>query len=80
MRDTGIGMSKEQIGKLFQAFSQADAGIARRFGGTGLGLAISKKFCRLMNGDIHVASAEGSGSIFTVYIPSAGAAAKSAAA
>src|SRR5262249_28358290 len=50
--DTGIGMTPEQMGKLFQEFSQADAGTAAKYGGTGLGLAISKRFCQMMGGDI----------------------------
>jgi CheY-like chemotaxis protein len=54
--DTGIGMTPEQTGKLFQAFSQAEASTARQYGGTGLGLAITKRFCQMMGGDIAVAS------------------------
>jgi len=67
--DSGIGMTPEQIGKLFQAFSQADAATARQYGGTGLGLAITKKFCQMMGGDITVESEVGRGSTFTIRLP-----------
>jgi GAF domain-containing protein len=67
--DTGIGMTPEQMGKLFQAFSQASSGTAAKYGGTGLGLAISKRFCRMMGGDITVESEPGRGSIFTIRLP-----------
>ena len=67
--DTGIGMTDEQLGRLFEAFSQAEASTRSRYGGTGLGLAISRHFCRLMGGDLTVESTYGEGSTFTVRLP-----------
>jgi signal transduction histidine kinase/DNA-binding response OmpR family regulator len=67
--DTGIGMTPEQVGRLFQAFTQAEASTTRKYGGTGLGLAISKKFCQMMGGDLTATSELGKGSTFTVTLP-----------
>ncbi len=67
--DSGIGMTPEQMQRLFQNFSQADAGIAQKYGGTGLGLAISRKFCQMMGGDVTVQSEPGKGSTFTIQLP-----------
>jgi two-component system, NtrC family, sensor kinase len=67
--DTGIGMTTEQMGKLFQEFSQASSVTASKYGGTGLGLAISKRFCQMMGGDITVESEPGRGSTFTIRLP-----------
>jgi signal transduction histidine kinase/CheY-like chemotaxis protein len=67
--DTGLGMTPEQLGKLFQAFSQADASTTKRFGGTGLGLAITKHFCTMLGGDVAVESSPGVGSTFTITLP-----------
>ena len=68
--DSGIGMTAEQLAKLFQEFSQADALTAQRYGGTGLGLALTRKLARMMGGDVTVASELGKGSVFTVRLPS----------
>ena len=69
VRDTGVGMTPEQVGRLFTAFWQGDPSSPRNFGGTGLGLAISRHYARLMGGDVTVVSEAGKGSTFTVRIP-----------
>jgi PAS domain S-box-containing protein len=67
--DTGIGMTEEQIGNLFEAFQQADHSITAKYGGTGLGLTISQRLCRIMGGDITVSSEYGKGSVFIMHVP-----------
>jgi len=67
--DTGIGMTEEQLGKLFSPFSQADSSTARKYGGTGLGLVITKHFCEMMGGSITVSSTPDQGSAFTIRLP-----------
>ena len=69
VRDSGIGITKEQMNKLFQPFSQADASTTREFGGTGLGLVITKKFCEMMGGTMGVSSVRGEGSTFAIKLP-----------
>jgi signal transduction histidine kinase/CheY-like chemotaxis protein len=76
--DTGIGMTGEQQGRLFQAFSQAEASTTRRYGGTGLGLAITKHFCEMLGGSIAVKSTHGRGSSFTITLPDRDRAARAA--
>jgi CheY-like chemotaxis protein len=67
--DTGIGMTEEQLGRLFHRFTQADDSTTRRFGGTGLGLSITKAFCTMLGGDIAVESRPGQGTAFTIRLP-----------
>jgi GAF domain-containing protein/CheY-like chemotaxis protein len=67
--DTGIGMTAEQLARLFEAFSQADAATTRKYGGTGLGLALSRRLCRMMGGDVTAESEADRGSTFTVRLP-----------
>jgi len=67
--DTGIGINSEQLGRVFEEFSQADRTTARQYGGTGLGLTISRKLCQMMHGDISVKTVPGEGSTFTVRVP-----------
>ena len=69
VHDTGIGMSPEQMARIFEEFTQADSTTTRKFGGTGLGLTISRRFCQLMGGDIQVESEQGEGTTFTVELP-----------
>jgi signal transduction histidine kinase/DNA-binding response OmpR family regulator len=69
IRDTGVGMTPDQLSKLFQSFVQADASTTKRYGGTGLGLAITKRFCQALGGDVSVESEPGKGSTFTIVLP-----------
>jgi signal transduction histidine kinase/DNA-binding response OmpR family regulator len=69
IRDTGIGMTSDQISKLFQPFNQGDVSTSRKYGGTGLGLAISYRICRIMGGEINVESKPGEGTAFTLRLP-----------
>ena len=67
--DTGIGMAKDQLEKIFEAFTQADTALTRRYGGTGLGLTITREFVRMLGGTISAQSELGKGSVFTILIP-----------
>jgi signal transduction histidine kinase len=67
--DTGIGMTPEQLGKLFQAFTHADASTSKKYGGTGLGLVLCRKFCTMMGGEVTVESDYGKETTFVVRLP-----------
>ena len=69
VRDNGIGMSAEQVARIFEPFSQTDSTISKRYGGTGLGLAISQRFVEMLGGRLTIDSELGAGSCFTVWIP-----------
>jgi signal transduction histidine kinase/ActR/RegA family two-component response regulator len=69
VRDSGIGMTREQCARAFESFTQADSSIASRYGGTGLGLTITRKFCEMMGGSIAVESEVGKGTTFTIRLP-----------
>ena len=69
VRDTGIGMSEDQVSRLFNPFTQAEATTSHKYGGTGLGLALTRRMMQLLGGDVHVASVEGQGSTFTLRVP-----------
>jgi hypothetical protein len=68
VEDTGIGLTPEQLGRLFQPFVQATAGTSLEYGGSGLGLAISRRYAQMMGGDIEVRSEVGRGAVFTLWL------------
>jgi CheY-like chemotaxis protein len=72
VQDTGIGMTREQVSRVFDAFTQADGSTTRKYGGTGLGLTITKRYCELMGGDILVESELNYGTTFTIRLPAVG--------
>jgi signal transduction histidine kinase/DNA-binding response OmpR family regulator len=72
VKDSGIGMTEEQMGRLFQAFTQADTSTTRNYGGTGLGLTITKHFAEMLGGTVKVTSEPGKGSTFTIELPDGG--------
>jgi len=69
IKDTGIGMSPEQLARIFDPFMQADSSSTKKYGGTGLGLTITKEFCEMMGGDITAFSELDKGSTFTIRLP-----------
>ena len=69
VRDTGIGITPEQLARLFQPFTQADASVTRKYGGTGLGLVITRRFCEMLGGEVRLTSEWSKGSIFTIELP-----------
>ncbi|MEM9695053.1 MAG: ATP-binding protein [Myxococcota bacterium] len=69
VKDTGVGMRADELGRIFEAFQQADAGRSQESGGTGLGLAVTERLCRMMDGSIEVASEEGVGTQFNIDLP-----------
>ena len=71
VKDIGVGMTEAQLGRVFEAFTQADASVSKKYGGTGLGLAITRHFCQMMGGGITAESQPGAGSSFTVRLPAA---------